>query len=237
MVHPVRRQRGLLRALPCGGHGDDRGPVTVANLVDVRASPTGGGSDVSRKPVAGSRRDRVRQQPQPLPLVGRDVEPREQPGPDPVMQVGVSAGVTPAQIRQQTVAGHVVREQPVRSLVDERQRAQPGEQLAGVVAEHRSQQVLGGDVGVRADLQCRAVPWSRRRLDRLREQRPHDVGQVAERARLSAPTYRIDQHGQRERMAVAHGEQSIVQLRSDALLGQVGPHVPGPQVAQGDHLH
>jgi hypothetical protein len=153
------------------------------------------------------------------------------------VEVGVPPGRPPAQVGVDRIANQVVRVQPVRALDDERQRAEPREQAAGVASEEGAQQVLGGDRHVCAGLERLPMAYGRCLVDDLREQRAHHIGQVGQRARRRTPVHSVDQHRQGERMAPADLQQPLAHMVGHPLGGEVGPRRFGRQVGQRDDAH
>jgi hypothetical protein len=92
------------------------------------------------------------------------------------VQIVVRDGVAPAQIGFEDLAGKVVRVEPLQTLFDEGQLAQPREELGGSRgAEHVRQQRLGRDARVGAHRQRSPVHLARDALDESLQQRSNDV--------------------------------------------------------------
>jgi hypothetical protein len=75
-----------------------------------------------------------------FPLPGRPAQPGDRVGAYPAVQRGTDLGIAPLQIRDQDLAGEIVREDTRGSVVDERQPAQPVEQFRHVVTAQRDPQ-------------------------------------------------------------------------------------------------
>ena len=150
------------------------------------------------------------------------------------MHLRVVPAVAPAQVGVEDVAGEVVREQPLRALLDEAEPAQPREQLAGVVpAERDPEQLLGRHAGVRAGLERRAMAAAGDVGDEPRQQLADDVRRGGELRRRALPLGEdVDQQRERERVPVRELEHAVVQVVADARGGEQGARVGRREVAQ-----
>jgi hypothetical protein len=100
---------------------------------------------------------------------------------DPAEEVLVTLGVAPAKVGVEHIAGEVVRQQALRSSLDEGQLAQPRERLVGVLGrESLPQQSLGGDSGQRVQLQSAAPRADGDDVD----ESPHECGDEVGRQRV-----------------------------------------------------
>jgi hypothetical protein len=236
---PMSGQRGRLLALAPGGHRHDRlvvvgGERVGVGLTEARPLPV-----LPGERVAPEREDQVQQRPLLL-LAGAPTDAVQDVGLDAVLVDAVPLAVAPAQVRVEQVPGQVVRGQAVRPLLDERQRAQPLEDvvdLAGV--ERRPQQRLGGQPRERTHLQRTPVQLARDADDEARQQLAHDVGGVLGREvrqpRRVLLGQHIDHQRQGERVAAGEGQHPLVQRLGHAGRTQIRAAGVGPQVAQGDH--
>ena len=126
-------------------------------------------------------------------------------GLDPPEDELVAVGVAPAEIPIDHVAGEIVREQSVRTGLDEGEVAEPVEQLADIGSvERRPQQGFGGDPGQGAGLQRLPLLRASGTVPRNRWTRVvHQVGRVDGQVDAAVPDDLVGQQRQAERMAVA----------------------------------
>ena len=120
------------------------------------------------------------------------------------MQLAVPVRVAPADVCGQRLARQVVWKQPFPAGVDERQSAQPAEQLVHVGhVQHLGEQSFGRGPHQRAHLQRRAMRGPRHLLHKLVEQDADDVrlGRGLEMY-LRALVENIGHQRQRQRMPV-----------------------------------
>ena len=158
---------------------------------------------------------------------------------------GVALGVAPAQVRLDGLAGDVVEDEPARAVVDEREAAEPAEELVRVrgarrlVAEQRGEQRLGHGADERGALDGRPVPRRGHVADEALEQRADDVGRLGgDERRAGALPHALGDERERERVAVRErGHARAVRLGHVAAveerLGLVGREVAERQHADG----
>ena len=166
---------------------------------------------------------------------------------DALVLGGVGLRIAPAQVGREHVAREVVRRQAADALLDERQRAQPREQLCRLLGlEHRAQQLLGRDARLRADLERAAVLLARHGLDEQRDERAHHVGRVGEpepqhvvgRACLGRPLRDdVGEQRERERMAVRDVGDVLGEALRQARTREVRADVGEAEVAQRHDAH
>ena len=154
-------------------------------------------------------------------------------GLDPPEDELVAVGVAPAKIPIDHVAGEIVREQPVRTGLDEGEVAEPVEQLAHIGSvERRPQQGFGGDPGQGAGLQRLPLLEVGHRAEEPLNQGRHQVGRVDGQVDAAVPDDLVGQQRQAERMAVAGLQQTPVHGLGHAAAAKVLPTFLRGQVAQ-----
>ena len=129
-----------------------------------------------------------------------------------------------------------MREQAVRSRLDEGEIAQPSEHVVSVfepegVADER----LGGHARERARLQRAAALADRDHVDEPPQERGDEVGGQRVDLGLTAAGHHVGEQGQPERVAVGDLDETVVRGRLDSTGAQVTAALLRAEVAQRHH--
>ncbi|MBW8798520.1 MAG: hypothetical protein JF597_34580 [Streptomyces sp.] len=205
-AHPVLDRRRGCRALRLLGHAQHTGHVLgpERSVLDVRMGPVV--VQVVRSTLAAEEEHPLRD-PQQRVVGGGAPDSLQAGEGDTDAYVVVALGVPPAQVGLEGRPHRVVRVQPLGSGLDAGQLAQPGEHLVGVlVAQHRAQQGLAGDVGLCDDLEGAPVDGAGQVAHE-----PFDQGRqdVASRLPRCAGCGRGHGCGEREDERAASGEGDV----------------------------
>src|SRR5262249_6799359 len=155
------------------------------------------------------------------------------------VQRSVTIGAAPAQISNKGLARQIVRQQTFGRGVNERQPAQPVEQVMDIWnGEHLRKQWLRRQPQQRADLQRCALDRLERLLYHTVEQRAHDVW-VGLRRVGRVGTLRIDIRHERERqrMPMREGERANEAILWHATIRQICPAILRAKVSQWQRAH
>ena len=133
----------------------------------------------------------------------------------PVEEVLVARGVAPAQVGVEHVASEIVRQQAIRSGLDEGQVAQPGEQLVRILELERvPQERLGGHPGQRAHLEGAALPADGDDVDEPPHERADEIRRRVQ-GRLPAADDHVGEQGEAQRMTVGDLDEAVVKRLVD----------------------
>ncbi len=244
-------ERLWLTPEPVSGNLRRFGSLVAAHRLDDRRVVGGGrcfGVDSAQRPVVvvlGA--DRIR--PVEIELVEeglllRAAARRAEAIPDmrhqPPVQLPVSLAIAPAEIGVDRFPCDIVGKETLRTLLDEREPAQPFEQLVRVAAGNRgAEQRFGRHPRAGAELEGLSVQGARRACDDPLHERVHDVGRAL-RAECHVRTVRGDDirhEDQRQWMTVRELEHGVLLRLGHAPLLEKRPALVGPQVAQWEHTH
>ena len=184
----------------------------------------GAGRRTPRAPVAEGRRHGVE-----LASVG---------GARSAVDLGVLLRVPPAQLGTEGVAGDVVRVEPPRAGLDEREAPQPGEHRVRVgKVQQLGQQRLRRRQHLGASLQGPPVLRARDGLDERGEEGVDHSAQLRRRRRLATLRGDIGHQGEGEGVAAGEGERARVVRASDPAAFEKGRALLPAEVPQLDRLH
>jgi hypothetical protein len=159
---------------------------------------------------------------------------------DAAVQRRPNLRIPPLQVGNQHVAREIVRKEPVRAVLDERQPPQPLEPCVNVLLVQRgAQHRLGGGSRLGTHLQGVPVPDGRQLVHEPLQEGLNDVrcAHPLEHGRGVALAKDVDREGECQRVAVGDVDEVPVQPRRNAHRAQVTGRLTGVQVGQCDHPH